>query len=57
MSTIQQGVPLTDIPNLFRQPPILSDMQDIHNVGHTFMIKVEYCIHSKRSFTNQIIFK
>ncbi|CAF1313327.1 unnamed protein product [Rotaria sordida] len=33
------GMPLTDIPNLFQTPPIQSDMHDIHDVGHTFMIK------------------
>ncbi|CAF2801247.1 unnamed protein product [Rotaria sp. Silwood2] len=36
---IFHGVSLTDIPNLFQTPPTLKDMQDMHDVGHTFMIK------------------
>ncbi|CAF3718551.1 unnamed protein product [Rotaria sp. Silwood1] len=33
------GVPLNDIPNLFQAAPTVKDMQDINDVGHTFMIK------------------
>ncbi|CAF1629844.1 unnamed protein product [Rotaria magnacalcarata] len=36
---IFHGVPLTDIPTLFQTPPVLSDMQDLDDRGHTFMIK------------------
>ena len=39
---IHQGVPLTDIANICRQPPNLADMQDIPDVCHIFMIKVWY---------------
>ncbi|CAF1052395.1 unnamed protein product [Rotaria sordida] len=36
---ICHGIPLTDIPNLFQTAPVLNDMKDIHDIGHTFMIK------------------
>ena len=32
---------MTDISNLFQQTPILSDMQDIKNADHIFLIKVQ----------------
>ncbi|CAF1192584.1 unnamed protein product [Adineta ricciae] len=34
-----RGVPLDDIPNLFKQPPLLVDMQDIRDPAHAFLIK------------------
>ncbi|CAF1511564.1 unnamed protein product [Adineta ricciae] len=34
-----RGLPLDDIPNLLKQPPLLTDMQDIRDHAHTFLIK------------------
>ncbi|CAF2750499.1 unnamed protein product, partial [Rotaria sp. Silwood2] len=34
-----QGVPLSDIPNICQQSPTISDMKDIRDRNHTFLIK------------------
>ena len=39
-STSFQGVPLSEIINTWKQPPILIDMKDIQDRNHTLLIKV-----------------
>ncbi|CAF0916166.1 unnamed protein product [Rotaria sp. Silwood1] len=34
-----QGVPLSEIPNICQQPPTISDMKDIRDRNHIFLIK------------------
>ncbi|CAF4114273.1 unnamed protein product [Rotaria socialis] len=38
-NAVYYGTSLADIPNIIRTPPILSDMQDIHDPDHVFLIK------------------
>ena len=35
-----QGVPLTEITNIWQYPPSLTDMKDVQDRNHTFLIKV-----------------
>lgn len=35
-----QGVPLSEITNIWQYPPSLTDMKDVQDRNHTFLIKV-----------------